>query len=110
MKFLPSYRTKKSAARFAFTDPQFHNIAENLSTNYKRLRLRFGKHSKEATLDDEAVSRATEFYSSLFSSNDLYSNNSTINKFEEFTEHIKEGLTQEEQASLVEPFTQHELH
>ena len=42
MKFLPSYRTKKSAAGFAFTDPQFHNIAENLSTNYKRLRLRFG--------------------------------------------------------------------
>jgi exonuclease III len=110
MKFLPSYRTKKSAAGFAFTDPQFHNIAENLSTNYKRLRLRFGKHSKEATLDDETVSRATEFYSSLFSSNELYSNNSTINKFEEFTEHIKEGLTQEEQASLVEPFTQHELH
>lgn len=112
MKHLPSYKEKISSKElgFDFNDPQFNNISANLSKNFKRLRLRFGKHSNEANLDENIINDANSFYSNLFASNEIYSNQNLNNKFDKFTENIKEQLTEKEKNDLIKPFSKQEIY
>ncbi|KAG0686526.1 hypothetical protein C6P40_003876, partial [Pichia californica] len=92
-------------------DPEFHNDLNNLSKNYKKLRLRFAKHkSNDIHLTQDQTTESILQYQELFNHSSIMSDPVISSKFKAFTNNINDYLNPQEQQHLTKDFTSKEIY
>lgn len=93
-------------------DPQFQNDMNNISHNFKQLRLRFAKNDKSnIEMSHNDTLSAIESYHSLFSYSNIYEENFHLSAiFDNFTNKFNMRVSAEEQQNLEKEITTSELY